>query len=138
METIILYCKTQEEALHAVNDICVDIKALPDDCQHQLFMNRRLFGMYSIFPGEKIGGSLIGELGKAEKIQPGDRELIFFPAEKEEAFEKLKAGKNLVMVKNCNYIIGEQDSRKNRRSNIINWLLGKETELKMPTDEENS
>ena len=138
METIILYCKTQEEALHAVNDICMDIKALPDDDQHQLFMNRRIFGMYSIFPGEKIGGSLIGEPGKAEKIQPGDKELIFFPAEKEEAFEKLKAGKNLVMVKNCNYIIGEQDSRKNRRSNIINWLLGKETELKMSTDEENS
>ena len=123
METIILYCKTQEEALHAVNDICMDIKALPDDNQHQLFMNRRIFGMYSIFPGEKIGGSLINEPGKAEKIQPGDRELIFFPAEREEDFEKLKAGKNLVMVKNCNYIIGE--TRKTRRDKIIDWLLGK-------------
>ncbi len=137
METIILYCKTQEEALHAVNDICVDIKALPDDDQHQLFMNRRLFGMYSIFPGEKIGGSLIGEPGKAEKIQPGDRELIFFPADKEEAFETLKSGKNLIMVKNCNYIIGDQDSRKNRRSTIINWLLGKSDKLTFTSNEDS-
>ncbi len=29
------------------------------------------------------------------------------------------------MVKNCNYIIGEADSRKKRRANIIDWLLGK-------------
>lgn len=125
METIILYCKTQEEALHAVNDICADIKALPDDDQHKLFMNRRIFGMYSIFPGTKLEDSAIGVEGKVEKVQPGDRELIFFPADKEEAFEKLKAGKNLVMVKNCNYIIGEADSRKKRRANIIDWLLGK-------------
>ncbi len=54
METILLYCQTQEEALHAVNDICMDIKALPEDSQHQLFMNRRVFGMYSIFPGTKL------------------------------------------------------------------------------------
>ena len=125
METILLYCQTQEEALHAVNDICMDIKALPEDNQHQLFMNRRIFGMYSIFPGTKLEDSAIGVDGKAEKVQPGDRELIFFPAEKEDAFEKLKAGKNLIMVKNCNYIIGEADSRKKRRANIIDWLLGK-------------
>lgn len=123
METIILYCKTREEALHAVNDMCMDIKALPEDDQHILYMNRRIFGMYAIFPGVKLEDG--DEPGRREKVQPGDRELIFFPAEKEEAFEKLKAGKNLILVKNCNYVIGESKVKKIRRSVIIDWLLGK-------------
>lgn len=124
METILFYVKNTQEALFAANAICSDIKALPDEDQHKLYLRKWPFHAMMIAPYERKGTELV-QL---------DKELLIFPAYREEDLEKLERGKNLVLFKNAMYIVGDNETSIKRRSNIINWLLDKEDLIVIPTE----
>ena len=115
MQTILLYAKTTQEALYSANAICSDIKALPDDDQHKLYLRKWPFHAMQIVPYEK----------KGDRLEQLDRELLIFPAYREEDLERLERGKHLVLLKNAMCIVGDNETSKGRRSTIINWLLSK-------------
>ena len=112
MESIMLIATKREEALACVSALTDDIKALPVEHQHKLYFRQILMGSYVIFPKE------------GDKV--GDKELIIFPASREEDLERLKGTKNIVLLKNCMYVVGDTDHTKDIRHNIIFYLLSKE------------
>ena len=113
METVILFAANREDALKSVSSLCNDIKSR-DDANHRLYFNARLMGMFVIAPGEVIDD---------KKEFTGNRELIIFPAMRDDDFERLKASKNLVSIHNANWVIGDGPRKVNARKKMIDWLL---------------
>lgn len=111
MDTVILYVLDRISAMESLTYLCNDIKAR-EDANHQLFFKRMMFGGYHIFKGNP------------ETKDMGDREIIIFPADKTERLEKLNAGKNILVCKNCNWIVGAGKSSVKIRKLLIDWLLG--------------
>ena len=115
MDTILLYATDRFDAAEALTILCNDIKAI-EEANHRLYFRRLMFNSFTISSGHT------DEDGT--RHLDGEREVVIFPMEKEEHLEKLKAGKNILELRNCNWIIGEGDKTIKRRRHIIDWLLG--------------
>jgi len=115
MDTILLYAKDRFDAAEALTILCNDIKAV-EEANHKLYFRRLMFNSFTISSGHT------DEDGT--RHLDGDKEVVIFPMEREEQLEKLKVGKNILELRNCNWIIGEGEKAVERRSHIINWLLG--------------
>lgn len=121
METVLLFANKQQDALNGVTWICNDIKNT-EEANHQLFFSARLMSAFMISKGET---------DEENKVRlTGDRELVIFPAYREDDFKRLQKSKNIVLLHNVKWICGPSEQRIERRSRIIHWLLGEEVELK--------
>lgn len=115
METVLLLATTPQEAHESVSYLCDDIQNTPE-ANHRLYFHRIMFGSFHISTGTT------DEDGN--KSLTGDREIVIFPAVYEEQLEKLKAGKTMVLCKNCMCVAGDSELRVERRKALISWVLG--------------
>lgn len=113
MQTAIYYAERREDALACAEALCNDIKA-DTNADHQLYFSRRLMGAYIICKGEEVDG---------KKKLTGTKEVIIFPAQRTDDFERLQRTKHVVACKNCMSLVGVGEKSKEKRAEIISWLL---------------
>lgn len=104
METVLLIANKKDQALFCVGALCEDIKN-NEEANHKLKFASRMFSSYLI-------------------TNETDREIEIFPAAREEDLERLQRNKNIVLLKNCMWCVGDSDLKKSRRDILITWLLG--------------
>ena len=121
VETVLYFANDRKSALEGVSRLQIDIQN-NEETAHKLYFSIRPMGAYLISKGE------IGEDGKPHVV--GNREFLIFPASNEDAFKKLKRLKNIVSMHNVKWICGSGPQKIKRRELLIDWLLGKEVELK--------
>lgn len=121
VETVLYFANRRQDALEGISKLCIDIQ-LNEEAAHKLFFSIRPMGAYLISKGE------LGENGKPHIV--GNREFLVFPTSNEDAFNKLKRLKNIVSMHNIKWICGDGPQKVKRRQLLIDWLLGKEVELK--------
>ena len=119
METVLLFANKKQDALDSVQALCIDIQKR-DDANHKLYFAARLMGAFVIAPGEESDG---------QRHLTGNREVIIFPAFREEDFNRLKSTKNLSSIHNAKWLVGDGPFKIKRREKIIDWLLGKIDEI---------
>lgn len=115
MDTILLYAKDRFDSAEALTLLCNDIKAVSDS-EHKLYFRKLMANAFTIFPGCTDEDGI--------KHPTGDKEVIIFPMYEHELLDKLQAGKNLIELRNCKWVIGEGEKSSNVRKKIIAWLLG--------------
>ena len=122
MDTVVLYVLDRISAMESLTYLCNDIKAR-EDANHQLYFKRMMFGGYHVFRGNPDTKDIC------------DREIIIFPADKPDRLEKLNAGKNILVCKNCKWVTGEGKGATRVRKLLIDWLLGSDVSFDETTDE---
>lgn len=113
MQTALYFAERREDALACVQHLCDDIKA-NEEANHQLYFSTRFMGAYVICKGEEVDGT---------KKLTGNREVIIFPASRTDDLERLQRTKHIVTCKNCMSLVGIGEKTKEKRAEVISWLL---------------
>lgn len=121
VETVLYFANDRKSALEGVSRLQIDIQN-NEETAHKLYFSIRPMGAFLISKGE------VGEDGKPHVV--GNREFLIFPASNEDAFKKLKRLKNIVSMHNVKWICGDGPQKIKRRELLIDWLLGKEVEVR--------
>lgn len=121
VETVLYFTNDRKAALEGVSRLQIDIQN-NEETAHKLYFSIRPMGAFLISKGE------MGEDGKPHIV--GNREFLVFPVNNEDAFKKLKRLKNIVSMHNVKWICGDGPQKRKRRELLIDWLLGKEVELR--------
>ena len=121
VETVLYFANDRKSALEGVSRLQIDIQN-NEETAHKLYFSIRPMGAFLISKGE------VGEDGKPHIV--GNREFLIFPASNEDAFKKLKRLKNIVSMHNVKWICGDGPQKRKRRELLIDWLLGKDVELR--------
>ena len=120
MKSVIFLVHDTEDGLATITQLTQDIKS-NSDANHKLYFRVLLNNVYSITRGE------VDKDGLTQLV--GDREVIFLPMNKgntsKHLIGRMQEEKEVIFMDNCMYIAGDGDKKRDRRSLLIDWLLGK-------------
>ena len=122
MSTIIFFSTCAEDQTKSIETLVDGLKA-DERCSHKICFRPITLNFFQFIRGVKDD-----EKGM---FPIGCHEILYLPINRKEEIERLERNKNVIIKINGMCFVGENDKKKKKLKNIIDWLLEETEEIKL-------
>ena len=121
MKTIIFFSTSPEDHLKSLETLNNSLLA-DKRCKHRIFFRPIMNNFYQWIGGHKTkdGTTILGY-----------HEILYLPVTDEEIIQRLENTKNVIININCMCFVGNNDKKKRKVKQIIDWLLEETEEIEL-------